>query len=162
MHRCLKRPRGKSPPPQHIDMAKYWVAVASKDHVNLGARDGFMQVCHGKQAPLKRIHAHDWVVYYSPKASMAGIEKCQAFTAIGKVKDDIVYQHAMSTDFVPFRRNVEFQRCREIPIAPLIDMLSFIRNKKSWGYVFRFGLLEIPQQDFDLIRSQMLTHEISR
>lgn len=60
------------------------------------------------------------------------------------------------------RRSVEFQPCRETPIASLIDTLSFIRNKKSWGYVFRFGLLEIPQGDFDLIRSQMLTHEINR
>jgi hypothetical protein len=27
---------------------------------------GFMQVSHGKAAPLRRIHPGDWVVYYSP------------------------------------------------------------------------------------------------
>jgi hypothetical protein len=32
-----------------------WIAVASADHVGRGRAPGFMQVCHGKAAPLRRI-----------------------------------------------------------------------------------------------------------
>ena len=47
-------------------MSRNWVAVASAEHVRIGRSQGFMQVSHGKAAPLKRIHPGDGVVYYSP------------------------------------------------------------------------------------------------
>ncbi len=45
---------------------KSWIAVASAEHVRLGRSQGFMQVCHGKAAPLRRITPGDAVAYYSP------------------------------------------------------------------------------------------------
>ncbi len=141
---------------------KYWIAVVSKDHVLRGVSGGFIQVCHGKEAPLKRMNYEDGVIYYSPEQSMIRDEKCQAFTAIGHVMDENVYQHAMSPDFIPFRRNVLFQECSEIPILPLIPQLSFIQDKSRWGYPFRFGILEINESDFNIIASKMLTNEGQR
>jgi hypothetical protein len=76
---------------------KYWITVASKDHIARGISGGFMQANHGKQAPLKRmVHAGDWVLFYSPKQSMNGTEPCKAFTAIGQAFGDEIYQHKMS------------------------------------------------------------------
>jgi predicted RNA-binding protein len=65
----------------------------------------------------------------------------------------------MGNGFVPFRRNVEFRECREASILPLIDELSFIRDKQRWGAPFRFGLVEIPEEDFRLIAGEMLTED---
>ena len=135
---------------------KYWIIVASKDHVKKGMAAGIAQACHGKAAPLNRMRKDDFVVYYSGKQTLGKPEKCQEFTAIGKVKDDEIYQFQMSPDFCPSRRNIEFIQSRDISILPLIDELDFIQNKKSWGYPFRFGFLEINQHDFDLISTQML------
>ena len=47
-------------------MTRHWLAVASADHVAIGRRGGFMQVCHAKAAPLRRLQPGDRVVYYSP------------------------------------------------------------------------------------------------
>jgi hypothetical protein len=33
-------------------MSRTWIAVASAEHVRVGHQAGFMQVCHGKAAPL--------------------------------------------------------------------------------------------------------------
>lgn len=33
----------------------FWIAVASAEHVRRGLAQGFMQVSHGKEAPLKRV-----------------------------------------------------------------------------------------------------------
>jgi hypothetical protein len=134
---------------------KYWVIVASNDHVQNGVRGGFAQACHGKSSPLKRIHAGDGVIYYSPKKEFAGAEKLQAFTAIGKFVNEKIYQFDMGGGFVPFRRDVEFFTCVPVAIQPLVLLLSFIRDKNKWGYVFRFGILEIPPSDFELIEKQM-------
>jgi len=42
----------------------------------------------------------------------------------------------------------------------LIDSLGFIKNKKSWGYAFRFGFFEISERYFDLISATMLTKNV--
>ena len=141
--------------------ARYWVVVVSKDHIANGVKGGFMQANHGKSSSLKKLHVNDWVIFYSPKQTYSGDKALQAFTAIGQVKDDELYQYKMSEDFIPYRRNVTFYKCEETPIAPLINELEFIENKKAWGYRFRFGFFEIDENDFDLIRSKMLNEELN-
>ncbi|WP_183560154.1 EVE domain-containing protein [Mucilaginibacter sp. SP1R1] len=138
---------------------KYWITVASKDHISRGVAGDFMQANHGKQAALKRIKPGDWVLFYSPKQTMNGTEPCKAFTAIGQAADDEIYQHAMSSDFIPWRRNIRFYQSTETPIIPLVDDLDFIINKKSWGYPFRFGFMEIQGHDFELLKARMLPGE---
>jgi len=137
---------------------KYWIVVASKDHVKNGIAEGIAQACHGKSSPLKRMKKGDFVIYYSGKQTLGKPDKCQEFTALGKVIDDEVYQFHVSEDFCPSRRNIEFLPCEDISILPLIEDLNFIQNKKSWGYPFRFGFFEINNHDFELISSRMLKH----
>lgn len=134
---------------------KYWINTISRDHVMRGVSGGFTQAGHGKPNELKRLKAGDWIVFYSPKTSYKDGEPLQAFTAIGRVQDDELYQVEMAPDFVPWRRNVEFKDCVETPIKPLIDDLSFIKDKTHWGYMFRFGLFSIPEADFKKIQHAM-------
>jgi len=140
---------------------KYWIGVASKEHVQRGVEGGFCQLCHGKQQPLKRMSKGDWITYYSSKERFGNDIPCQQFTAIGKVIGDDVYQFEMEPGFVPFRRDIQFLKAKEAPIRPLIDKLSFIKNKISWGYAFRFGYLEIPYDDFKLIAEEMVGNDPS-
>jgi len=130
---------------------RFWIVVASREHAMLGVKGGFAQANHGKRSGLARMHAGDGIVYYSPKVSFGGNEPLHAFTAIGEVADEEIVQVEMTPDFVPFRRKVTYRYTGEIKVEPLLDDLGFIRNKKAWGYVFRFGLLEIPQADFERI-----------
>jgi hypothetical protein len=134
---------------------KCWVNTISRDHVRAGVAGGFTQAGHGKASGLKRLSAGDGLVFYSPKTSLNDGAPLKAFTAIGRVADDELYQVEMSPGFMPWRRNVKFAACIETPIAPLIDRLSFIRDKRRWGYAFRFGLFEIPCGDFQIIRDAM-------
>ncbi len=135
---------------------KYWIIVASKDHVKQGMAEGIAQACHGKSSPLKRMKKDDVVIFYSGKQTFGKPDKCQEFTAIGKVIDDEVYDFQVSEDFCPSRRRIDFIPAETISILPFIEGLAFIENKKSWGYPFRFGFFEIKQNDFNLISSNML------
>jgi predicted RNA-binding protein len=136
-------------------MTRYWIAVASKEHVSIGKKLGIMQVCHGKQAPLKKMKSGDWVIYYSPVEIYGEKMPCRKFTAIGKITNKEPYQFKMNETFIPWRRDVEYISSEDILIEPFIDKLSFIKNKKNWGYVFRFGLVEIPLEDFRMIGKAM-------
>jgi EVE domain len=135
---------------------KYWIIVASKDHVQRGLAGGFIQANHGKATPLKRMQAGDWVIFYSPKLEYGKPEKCQCFTAIVKVVEDEVYQHDMGGGFIPFRRKVQFLPSNDVSILPLINDLTFIKDKTHGGAPFRFGTLQIPEEDFLLIASRMV------
>ena len=140
---------------------RYWITVASKDHIAHGVAGGFMQANHGKSAPLKKMQKDDWVIFYSPKRFFNGHVPCKMFTAIGQVVDNDIYQYKMDVDFIPYRRNMNFYECNDVPIIPLIDQLDFISNKQSWGFPFRFGFFEIGQKDFELIRSNMIKNRAS-
>jgi hypothetical protein len=135
---------------------KFWIIVASKDHLQRGLAGGFIQANHGKAAPLKRMHTGDWVIFYSPKLEYDKPEKLQCFTAIGKIADETVYQSDMGGGFVPFRRNVTFLPAQDVSILPLINELTFIKDKTPWGAPFRFGSIQIPEEDFRLIASRMV------
>lgn len=139
---------------------KYWIEVISKDHTQRAVEDGFIQLSHGKEMPLKRLHAGDWLLIYSSKLSIDSKEKCQSFTAIGRVSDEEIYHVAMNESFKPFRRKVQFFDCESISIFSLLENLSFIKNKKSWGFPFRFGFFEINIEDFLMVAQEMLTENI--
>jgi hypothetical protein len=132
-----------------------WVGVVSREHVLRGVAGGFIQLNHGKKAPLQKLHAGDRVVIYSPRTAYPDGNPLQCFTAIGVVVSGEVYQVEMAPDFHPYRVDVAFAHCREAPIRPLIEQLSFIGSKTHWGAAFRFGYLKVPAEDFALIASAM-------
>lgn len=136
-------------------MTKNWVAVASAEHVRVGRAQSFMQVNHGKSAPLQRVKPGDRVVYYSPTERYREAGKLQAFTAIGVVKAGEPYQGDMGGGFTPFRRDVGWVKAAEAPIQPLLPRLAFTAGRSNWGYQMRFGLFEITEADMLMIAEAM-------
>src|SRR3954447_5125274 len=102
-----------------------WIAVASAEHVRRGIEGGFMQVCHGKAGPLKRIRAGDGVAYYSPSDRFGGTDRLQALTAIGRVREGEPYLVEMGGGFRPFRRDVAWAHAAPAPIRPFLGALEF-------------------------------------
>jgi EVE domain len=131
---------------------KNWIAVASAEHARIGRVGGFMQVGHGKAAPLRRISPGDRIACYSPSETFGGKDRLQAFTAIGVVKRGEPYQVDMGGGFHPFRRDVLWSEVVETPIRALLGSLSFARDKANWGYQLRLGLFEITEDDMRVIR----------
>ena len=143
-------------------MRRNWLVVASADHVAIGLSGGFVQVCHGKHAPLTRIQPGDRVVCYSPNqryspshASRAR-DRLQAFTAIGTVREGSPYRADMGNGFHPYRRDVAWHEGEQTPIWALQGALSFMQEK-NWGYRLRQGLLEISDADMTTIAEAMFT-----
>lgn len=137
-----------------MSAGQYWIAVASAEHVRRGHAAGFMQVSHGKEAPLKRVKPGDGVVYYSPSEMLGSKDGLQSFIAIGTVRQGEPYRADMGS-FKPYRRDVDWAEAKEAPIRPLIDRLGFTTARSNWGYQLRFGLFAISAKDFRLIARAM-------
>lgn len=134
---------------------RHWVNTISRSHVERGVAGGFTQADHGAATRLKRLQRGDRIVFYSPRTDFEAGVPLQAFTAVGTIADDEPYQVEMSPDFRPWRRAVTFVQGHEAPIAPLLADLTFIADKKRWGFPFRRGLFEIPAPDFARIAEAM-------
>jgi EVE domain len=141
-----------------MSQIRYWIGVASREHVRLGVKGGFAQFSHGKLAPARRPSQGDWVIYYSPKLKFGEAEPCQKFVAIGQVIDGEPFQVEQFPGFKPWRRKIRYERAAEADIHALIERLSFIKNKTKWGAAFRFGFFEISKSDFTTIAKRMLPH----
>ena len=138
-----------------MSAAKNWITVASADHVAIGRAGGFIQVGHGKRAPLLRIKPGDRVAIYSPAQQLGAREPLQAFTALGVVLDGEPYEVDMGQGFVPFRRDVAFAQADAAPIRQLLDALSFAQPRASWGAKFRYGLFTVSDDDLRVIATAM-------
>ena len=136
-------------------MRNCWIGVVSRSHVAKGVKGGFLQLNHGKKAPVRRLKAGDGVIIYSPRTDYPDGASLQAFTAIGVVVTGEVYQVDMTPGFQPYRVDVQFAPCDETPIKPLVKSLSFVKSQAHWGAAFRFGLFRVHASDFALIARQM-------
>ena len=138
-----------------VGTRRFWIGVASRDHAKAAVQGAFIQLNHGKQAPVRRLKAGDGVILYSPRTAYPDGEPLQAFTAIGTVVTGDPYQVEVTPDFKPHRVAVQFVPSKEAQIKPLIPHLSFIRSKSHWGAAFRFGFVGVPNSDFALIAERM-------
>jgi len=136
-------------------MIRNWIAVASADHVRRGGAEGFMQVCHGRVGPLRRVLPGDRVAYYAPTVAFRGKDKYQAFTRYGVVRVGDPYQIDMGEGFRSVRRDVDWLTTQDAPIAPLLDTLEFTRGRRNWGTPFRYGIFAISTYDMDVIARAM-------
>lgn len=132
-----------------------WIATVSREHVHRGVAGSFAQACHGKATPLSRMHAGDYLAFYSPTDIYGDSTPCRRFTALARVDDGTTYSVDMGGGFFPNRRNVTFLPATEVDIAPLIPALSFLPDKRRWGFPFRRGHFEIPAADMASIAKAM-------
>jgi len=101
-----------------------------------------------------RMRRGDDLVYYSPRESLDSRLPVQAFTAIGTVVDDEVWQ-ADEGEFRPWRRRVAYvPGARDVPVGALRAELDLTRAP-NWGYQLRRGLVPLSDRDVEVIGAAM-------
>lgn len=130
----------------------HWLGVVCRDHVRRGTQLGIAQLGHGQRDGLARLAADDWLIYYSPRTSLRDGAPLQAFTALGVVVDDEIWQAHEGT-FHPWRRRIEYlPDAVETPIRSLsLDLTA----ESGWGAQLRRGLVRLTDDDFGRIRTAM-------
>ena len=132
----------------------HWLGVVSRDHVQRGVALGIAQIGHGAKAGLARMRAGDGLVYYSSRISPESTVALKAFTAIGVVADDELWQ-ADEGAFRPWRRRVTYDvSAAEVPIGQLQADLDLTQGP-NWGYSLRRGLVALSPGDFQCIAEAM-------
>src|ERR1700733_8384619 len=136
-------------------MARFWVGVASREHVLAAVCGAFCQLNHGKETPVRRLQIGDSIVFYSPRERMDIGESLQAFTAAGRIVDEVPYQVEQSKNFRPFRRKTEYFKSKGTSSLPLLEELSFTKGRSNWGAALRMGILQMKREDYMKIAISM-------
>src|SRR6202050_4987760 len=79
---------------------------------------------------------------------MQGGKSLQAFTAAGRILDEVPYQVEQSKDFRPFRRKTEYFKSHDASILPLLEELSFTKRHINWGAALRMGIFQMKCEDY--------------
>ena len=135
---------------------RYWIAVVPKVGVERCLAGGFAMFAHGRHDAVKRTKAGEWLAYYSPRTLLKGGDEMRAFTAIGKFTEREPYEAEMMPGRVGWRRDIAFEKgAREADVYPLLDALSFIKDRTHWGLFFHRSLFSVQRDDFALIAAAM-------
>jgi hypothetical protein len=137
---------------------KYWIGVASRNHILRGAAAGMFGIGHGKRQPLEQMAPGDKIVFYAPKIDHTKTSKdnvFQKFKGFGTLLDEPIFSEEVAGTCA-FRRKIQFEGVdKEVAIQELMPQLDFIPNKAKWGFPFLRGYVEISQKDWDLIINQL-------
>ena len=134
---------------------RFWIGVASHEHVQRGVELGIAHFNHGKRAPAARMHQGDWLIYSSPRTPSPSGAPLQAFTAVGQMTSEAPYQVTLPDGFQPFLHTVGYLPCRPVPIQEVLEELTFLPDKQHWGARFRFGRLAVSRTDFQRLARTM-------
>ena len=130
----------------------YWIAVISREHARMASSSGFLQVCHGKAAPLRRTKAGDEVYIYCPREGMKTGAVLKRIEFRCTFDDDRVYQVEQAPGFTPFRKDVTFDTSYKGIAIHDVAGLELTANP-HWGMLARRGFFEISAHDADLLRA---------
>lgn len=103
-----------------------------------------------------RVRPGDWLAYYSPRTLLKGGDQVRAFTAIGRIGERAPYEAEMSAGRTGWRRDIAYEAsAHEAGVYPLLDELSFVKDRTHWGLFFHRSLFSVSRDDFAKIAAAM-------
>ncbi len=137
-------------------MPRYFIGVVHLRHVEAARRGGFVAFSHGRRSAVETLDPGDRVIYYAPRADFKG-DPVQAFVAHAEITGDAAEERQFpGTDFTAATRVAHYDDVTQVPVRPMLDSLSFVKNPKHWGMAFRSGKFEIGAKDYACICGALL------
>jgi predicted RNA-binding protein len=140
-------------------MAKHWVFPITLDNLSLCIKHGLIGMSGNNKLRVKNIYKDDLIVFYvskehyntnvNPTKEFHSVAQCKGMPFIDNKKiwnGNLIFETRLPI------KVINQKKCK---IEPLIDKLSFIKNKKNWGSAFFSGARQIPPEDFFVIMKAM-------
>lgn len=134
---------------------RHFIGVVHAAQAAMSREMGIVAFSHGREAPVKSLAVGDTVILYAPKTDFDG-DPVQAFVAHARVTGEAPYQRDFKPGMAAWCRDAAFDDVTEVPVRPMLEHLSFVKNPTHWGMAFRQGKFEIPEPDYRLIAEALL------
>lgn len=132
----------------------HFIGVVHRAQTRTARDRGFVAFSHGDESAVRRLSPGDTVIYYAPKSDFDG-DPVRAFVAPAEVTGEAPHRTDYPGGRTAWVRAATFAKVREVPVRPLLDRLSFVRDPRHWGLAFRRGKFSITPDDHALIAGLM-------
>lgn len=142
-------------------MSNYWVFPITQDNLDICLEHSIIGASGNNKKRITRIQPGDLIIFYVSRAFynriLPRIGEFQAVVGcIGwPFKSATKMWHDSAGDNFPTRMPIKVVSRKKCKVGPLIEKLSFIKNKHNWGSAFFSGMRQIPTGDFILIVDAM-------
>lgn len=149
-------------------MTKYWLAISNHENWEILKINNIWGVSHRNLNAIKKINIGDLILIYvsskiSDKKVISPVVITGAYESTSSMYEDttkiFLHPEKMPEEVYPFRIKLKPINIFKEPLEfkPLIQKLTFIKNKKMWnGHIRGKGVREIPEDDYNLIIQQYL------
>ncbi len=128
----------------------HFIGVVHRKQVRIARDKGVVAFGHGKESLVRTLNPGDTVIYYAPREEPGG-DPVQCFVSMATVTGDAPFVVEFYMGSEGWVREARYDLWGAAPVRPMLEDLSFVKNKQSWGMTFRGGKFEIPAADHDLI-----------
>jgi len=135
-----------------------WLCISNRRNAQVTREQNIWGVAKQYAGIIERVAKGDWLLMYTRQEIVDREVIPPAVTGIYKVISPVyldespvfVAPEASADEVFPHRINVEPIKIfhKPIPFKPLINDLSFIRNKQKWSGSLRAPMSVIPEDDY--------------
>ncbi len=133
----------------------FWLGLAGRTSLRQGIREGFCAFCRGEIAQLAELCPGDRILYYSPAERIGDRMLAESFTAFGQVLETPSRRDLPNLGCGPCNRSIDLVTCPDVPLQPLLPLLSFSRTQDWRHRTRRHELLRILPDDYRIITEAM-------
>jgi len=141
-------------------MPNYWVFPITQDNLYVCLDNELVGVRSLNEKRVANWEIGDLILFYTSREKYHSYKRVKEFQSIVECvshpfKSNQKIWPDFDGDVFPTRVRIRVINRKKCKIEPLIEELSFIKNKKNWGSAFMSGIRKIPKSDFKLIKNSM-------
>lgn len=140
----------------------YWLCNAAQEHVDIVKNKGYHQLNMGPKEPLEKMHAGDWILYYSPTILFEKPETtCHTFSGISCLTDNHVYPQDPNNP-IRWRRNAQYYHCKPHHVQEFHHHVEFLHKYDNWLDALKETIFKISPQDFLTVAQTILVPDTDK
>lgn len=140
-----------------------WLCMTREENWNVIRSKRIWGVAEKDKKRLERVNVGDFLVFYvkqkRKKDEIVGAKITSIFKAVSApfFSQERIFASYL-IELFPWRIKIQPEVTPKEPVEfqKLIPKLRFIKNKKNWGAHLQVVMRAIPEEDFNLIRSEIM------
>ncbi|HDN17723.1 MAG: EVE domain-containing protein [Thermoprotei archaeon] len=139
-------------------MPKYWICVTSEENWEVIKARGVWGVSERGKHYIMSVKPGDLLIFYVIPKRIGRIFKAVSEPYVNQ--EQIFIPVKSRNEIFEYRVKVEPLLLPDKPIdfVPLVEKLSFIKNKKRWSAPLRRAMLRISEEDYKVIEEEVRRH----
>lgn len=136
----------------------YWICVTNEENWEIIKTKNVWGVTERRKNTLMNVKPEDLLVFYVAPKRIGGVFRVVSKPYIDR--EPIFFPVKTRDEVFEYRVRIEpaLLPKESIDFTPLVEKLSFIKNKKRWSAPLRRAMFKISREDYEIIEEEIRRH----